>query len=781
MASVIGRLALSNIRKRKSAAATLFILVALTVLLLTVGLSVSFKLGSFQEEKTAELHTPDLLAYYSDSSHAEAYKALVEADPATIYLEEENALLLQESKVKYGESDVLAGLLILHAQNPRELSPLPEKAVNPQSGRPDAVYLPLMFHLSGGYDVGDSFSFSEGSRVFSFPIGGFFEDVLLGTFNMGAVKLFANDSAFEHLEKELGQKARYHLLSATVQDSVKAEQLGQRLSEQISTWDSRSNFAVIDAQTGMEGNKFYVNLLSAILVVFSLLMVIIALIVIRFQIVAQIEDFIVNIGVLKANGYTSRQIRGAMLLQFFAVSLAAGLPGLAAAGALMPFAGNLISSSMGLLWPSAFDLAAALISLAAVALLVLTVAFRASRLVRLITPINALQKGLSNHNFRTNRLPLAGSRLGLQLVLGLKALFQQTRQNVMLLVIVAGLTFSSVFCIIMGFNMSGDNTEFIRLVGVEHSSISLTLKEGRISPEQIADLSAMEGVRKLTMLDQMVASIQGNVLLLQVSDDFGKLETQTVFRGRNPLNDNEISLSGIVAERAGKSVGDEIAVAVNGISQNYIITGLSQQITQLGMVASMTDEGFRRLVPDYTRQSVNLYLNDGAEIAAFMQNVEDRFPGTWDILNVEERLQGLLKTFAAAMTALTWIIASATILVVSLILYLVIKTLILKRKHEFGVLKGLGFTSLQLMTQITFSLLPVIVTGVLAGSVLGYFYSDQLFVLLLSGLGIYNVEASVSLPQVLILCLAVVAAAYAVSILVSRRIRRISVYGLISE
>ena len=116
-----------------------------------------------------------------------------------------------------------------------------------------------------------------------------------------------------------------------------------------------------------------------------------------------------------------------------------------------------------------------------------------------------------------------------------------------------------------------------------------------------------------------------------------------------------------------------------------------------------------------------------------------------------------------------------------LILYLVIKTLILKRKREFGILKGMGYTTFNLMTQITFSLLPVITVGVLLGSVLGYFYSDTTFVLLLSNLGIYNIQLAVSLPQVLVLSVAIITVAYVVSMLVARRIKKISVYGLIMD
>lgn len=783
MGYAIRKLTLSNIRKRKSAAVTLMALIMLTVMLLNIGLSVTLKLGSFQEKKMAELHVPDVLTYYKDSNVKQELNVLANQFPGTAHTEEEAALLVSERKLTFGDSVVLSALLALRADASRTMSPLRliEEEL-PQPAGTKVIYLPYMFELSGGYKAGDTFSIPGKAETYSFVIGGFFEEALLGTFTGGAVKVFVNEAAYSFLEQVLGKDAGYRFLSVALADSGQgASKLSRQLSERLGVSDESGSYVVMNAEDVLAGNRFLVNMLAVILVVFSLLMVLIALVVIRFQILVQIEDYMVNIGVLKANGYTSRQIRQAVLLQYLLVSLAAAVPGLAVSGAVMPFSGNMISSSMGLLWPSSFDRVSAVIALPVVVALVLLVATLSSRRIRSITPITALRNGLNTHAFERNPVPLFASRLPLQLALGLKALCRQTKQNVMLVVIVAGLTFSSVFCFILQFNMTRDNTEVIKLVGVERSSVQLTLKQGKLPIERLAELAAMEGVTKLTLLDNKDADIQGRTVLLQVSDDFSKLSTQTVYRGRHPLHDNEISVSGIIAKRLGKTVGDEVEVTVNGASRRYLITGLSQQISQLGMVASMTDSGYRQLVPGFTAKTVNFYLDDRKTPTAFANEVETRYPGDWHILNVEEWLEGTLQTFTSSVTAITWTITAVTILVVCLILYLIIKTLILKRKQEFGILKGLGFTSFQLMTQITFSLLPVIILGVALGCVVGYFYSDSLFVLLLSSLGIYNVEFTVSLPEIVLLSLAVIAVAYAVCMLVSRRIRKISVYGLISD
>ncbi|OMD35259.1 ABC transporter permease [Paenibacillus odorifer] len=780
MSSLIGKLAWSNIRKRKSATVTLFILIMIAVLLLNIGLTVILKLNSFQQEKMTELRTPEISAYFPKDDYLEEYEELVDSYSYTESWENEAAILLADAKMKYGQTDTTVAFIILNMDTPRTKGLF--KTTTPLGSKDaDMIYLPYLFHVGSGYNLGDTFTFVYDNNSFSYTIGGFIEEPLLGTLTNGALKVFLNDEGYKQLGERLGTEAQYSFLSADLTDPSKDVKLEQMLSERIFASGSTDQFQVMRAEVGLEGNRVFVNLLAAILIVFALIMVLISLIVIRFQILGHIEDNLTNIGILKANGYTSWQIKNALLLQFTSVSIIAAIPGGGLSGLVMPLVGNMISSSIGLLWPISFEGVSAVLSLVIVSGLVLLVTYLSSRRIRNITPITALQSGILTHNFKRNPIPLETSRVNLQFSLSLKALVRQMKQNMMIVLIVAGLTFSSIFCSILNFNFKGDTSAVIELVGIERSDFLLLPKNGDLQQGKFTELEAMPGVEKLTVLDSMVASIKNTSFMLRVSDDYSKLETQTIYKGREPIYDNEIVISGVIAKLENSEIGDEVPITFNGVTENYLVTGLSQQISQLGMVASMTGDGMRRLQPEYTPLSINVYLKEGGDAQAFVKDLEARFPKQWNITNIRETVDSTLSTFTAAVSSMTAVITVVTIIVVSLILYLVIKTLILKRKREFGILKGMGYTTFNLMTQITFSLFPVIVVGVALGSIGGYFFSDSAFVLLLSSLGIYNVQLAVSLPQVLLLCAAILVVAYAVSMLVARRIRKVSVYDLIMD
>jgi putative ABC transport system permease protein len=780
MRSLIGKLAWSNIRKRKSATTTLFVLIMIAVLLLNIGLTVILKLNSFQQEKMTELKTPELSAYFANDKHLKEYEELVESYPFTESWEHEAAILLADAKIQIGQTDTTVAFIILNADTPRTKGLFQTTAPLEQKD-PNMIYLPYLFHVGSGYNLGDTFSFVYDTKQFSYTIGGFIEEPLLGTLTNGALKVFLNDEGYKQLANRLGTEAQYSFLSADLSDPSKVVKLEQLLSERIFASGNTTQFQVMRAEVGLEGNRVFVNLLAAILIVFALIMVLISLIVIRFQILGHIEDNLTNIGVLKANGYTSWQIKNALMLQFTSVAILAAIPGCGLSGLVMPLVGNMISSSIGLLWPVSFEGVSAVLSLVIISGLVLLVTYLSSRRIQNITPIAALQSGILTHNFKRNPIPLETSRMNLQFSLSLKALLRQMKQNMMIVLIVAGLTFSSIFCSILNFNFKGDTTAVLELVGIERSDFMLLPKNGDLQPVMFTELDAMPVIKKLTVLDSMVASIKDTSFMLRVSDDYSKLETQTIYKGREPLYNNEIAISGVIAKLETTEIGDEVPITFNGKTENYLVTGLSQQISQLGMVASVTGDGMRRLQQEYTPQSINVYLKEGGDPQNFVKDLEAQFPGQWNVTNTREIMDSTLSTFTAAVSSITAVITAVTIIVVSLILYLVIKTLIMKRKREFGILKGIGYTTFNLMTQITFSLFPVIVIGVLLGSLAGYFFSDSVFVLLLSSLGIYNVQLAVRLPQVLLLCGAILVVAYVVSMLVARRIRKVSVYDLIMD
>lgn len=351
----------------------------------------------------------------------------------------------------------------------------------------------------------------------------------------------------------------------------------------------------------------------------------------------------------------------------------------------------------------------------------------------------------------------------------------------MIAFIIIAVTFASIFSVVLYYNVATDKTAFVRLVGVETSNVIVQSKSAADSKKLLAAFEQMDGVVNTAILDTISTNLNGQNFYTYISDDYSKLSNQTVYEGRYPQYDNEIAVSWAVAKLLHKDIGDTVEVEFGGASYPYLITGLSQGISNLGQAAYLTLPGIQHVIPDYRGTVIHVYLK-GIDNTSFIQSLKDQYGSmTRDIMDVDELIDSQSSIYKSAVFAVMVMIVVITVLVVVLILYLVIKTMILKRKREFGVLKAIGYTTFQLMTQITLSFVPIVITGVIIGGVLGCLYTNSLLTLLLSGAGIHNVKFIVKIPLIIMLCFGIIVLAYCVSMLVARRIKRISAYGLITE
>ncbi|WP_256758428.1 ABC transporter permease [Cohnella sp. WQ 127256] len=779
----IVNLAIANIRKGKSATFSLFILIFIAALLLNIGMTVNTKVGTFYDEKVKELNDAHVLMMMNTAEFKQPYEEFLKSYPGVQEIEKENIILMNTAKFRYGDSDMNVGAALFNADDERKFSPLKliEKLDSIQD---DDIYMSNSFKSTGGYKLGDPFTLIYQDKSYSYRIAGFFEATMLGTNSMGIMKFLLPDAAYRQMSTGLGETASGTILSASLMDSTQSTKLVNDYNKKFphpSTDMISQLFWDMDIETVKNANTMTINIVSMILVAFAAVIVLVSLIVIKFRVTNSIDDGIVNIGVLKAVGYTSRQILASITLQFMLITLSGGIVGVAVSYAVLPVFGGIITSLSGLLWTQSFDAVINAASILIVAVLVMTVTLLSAIRIRKLHPVTALRNGIMTHSFKKNHFPLDRAKGGLQFVLACKTMIMNSKQNLMIAFIIAAITFASVFSIVLYYNVATDKKAFFDLVGVETSNIIVQAKSAEDSPKLLTAIKQMDGVAKTAILDTIPMLLDGQTIYMSLTDDYSMLNNQMVYEGRNPQFDNEIAVSWGTAKLIEKRIGDSVTIEVGEASQSYLITGISQSISNMGQAAYLTLPGVQHVIPDYTGIMINVYLK-GIANKDFIQNLNDSYKNlTADIIDVDETLESQSSIYISAVFSVMVMIIIITVLVVILILYLVIKTMILKRKKEFGILKATGYTTLQLMSQIALSFVPIVIAGTIIGGVLGYLYTNSMLTLLLSGAGIHNVQFNVKISLVIMLCVGIIILAYLVSMLVSRRIKHISAYGLITE
>jgi len=775
----IMNLALANIRRSKSATASLFTFILVAALLLNIGLMVITQINTFFDSKAEQLKDPHAIIMMDYASYNSSYGEFITKYPGVTESETEEIIKMDTAKFNFGDSELANSIAIFNADDHRNIGALKlVEKLNTSSA--NDIFIPYIFKTNGGYELGEDFTITYLNKDYDFRISGFFETTMMGTTNIGIMKFMLPEISYQKLADELDKQTEGWFISAVMEDETQSTKL---LNDFIKEFPQSTigDIWTLDIEMVKSVSTLTINIIAMILVAFAAIIVLVSLIVIKYRVSNSIEDGMTNIGVLKAIGYTSRQILSSIILQFVLIAFSASVVGVALSYCLMPIIGSIISSLSGLIWYQGFNMIINLANIFIVTFCVVIVALISAFRVRKIQPIMALRGGIQTHSFRKNYFPLENMGGGLHFLLAIKSMLSNVKQNIMILLIIIALTFASVFSVVLYYNIASDKTAFVNLFGIEPANVMISVKPGADTTELLSHIKQMDQVSKVNIFDLITTKIDNQTVYTNVTDNYNRLENNIVYEGRQPKYGNEISISWVVSDQINKGIGDTVEVEYGTETVSFLVTGLSQSIGNLGQIAALTMDGIQQLHSDYKGTTLYVYL-DGISNQNFIEKVHEQY-GDYivETLDIDENVESQTGMYTAAVFAVMIMVLTITVLVVVMILYLVIKTMIIKRKKEFGVMKAIGYSTIQLMHQISISFVPVIITGVAIGGVLGYFYTNPMLSVLLSSAGVKRLDFIVHLPIILMLCVGILILAYIISMFVSLKIKKVSAYGLISE
>jgi ABC-type antimicrobial peptide transport system permease subunit len=247
-------------------------------------------------------------------------------------------------------------------------------------------------------------------------------------------------------------------------------------------------------------------------------------------------------------------------------------------------------------------------------------------------------------------------------------------------------------------------------------------------------------------------------------------------------------------------------------------------------------EGYRRLNPNYKRNSINVYLGDGVAYDAFSEilkrdygvlnvyrgvadakyeaakaRAEEKISFYMEHYNIDsveyaviykgdiilsgssreyqiekitdygEFLSASIGTYSVMIPMIAQAIIAVSLVIVTLILMMTVRAIVAKRRRELGMLKAAGYTARQLAGQMAISFMPMTAAGVVAGCAGGALSIGPMMGGMLSFAGAQSAAFGINPSVVIALGAVTLAVTCAVAYVSSLRIRRISVYELLTE
>lgn len=739
-------LAKSSIRKNRSSAITLLLLIITATLFLYIGLHVLSNLGSFLDNKQESLNGADFVSF-TPQVYSDHLEGVMDGMEQVSTLEQEKAIVYHTGSIqnkRVQEKAQSIGIILLNADIDRAIQKL--KIIDATgSMKEDSIIVPYSLKSVQGYKVGDTIEITSQEKEYTFTVYGFCEDIFFSTTsNISFYKCFVPGSSFQKLRDAAGTASVYSCIKAQLKDGVSSDDFeGTFLKKASLNQDYDSSTTInLNYDSMKVGTTVTINIIMMILVFFAALVIIISMVVIRFTVITHIEEDIKNIGSMEAVGFTNRMIQNSLIVEFMTITGLGFLIGILLSILCSGFITNVIASSIGLNWHMEPGVISMLLSFCIITIVILLITFKVTGRIGRITPLMALRNGIDTYHFGRNHLPLGHSKGNLHLLLGFKQIFNNRKQSISIGIIGTLMSFTIVFSIAMYHNFVQDEQAFLRLVGMERSDLAVVCYDENY--EKVYDLAATTtGVAKSLHYNQdnLTFSYGENEVSTNtfICNHYDQIAVSTVIEGRYPKHDNEVVLSTINLKRLGAGIGDVVSLKYGDQNYDFMVVGISQHINGLGQSASITEEGMQRCNSSFIPVTLYLYLEEGVSVTDTIKLLEDRLEDyNTSIVNMEDIFNTTLSSITQSITMICITIGVITSFIVVLILFYLVRVKILREKNIIGINKALGFTTGQLILHNNIALGSIILLSTLLGSALAVLTINPLCTLMLSAAGISN-------------------------------------------
>ena len=454
------------------------------------------------------------------------------------------------------------------------------------------------------------------------------------------------------------------------------------------------------------------GMVAAVVIMLSLLLMIIALLCLRFTILAAMEEDYREIGIMKAVGMNRWHIRRISLVKYAVLSLLAGLSGYFLSLTVNRLLGRGIGFEPG------FS-AAPFLAVCFMTLIIMMSAriilgrFDSIGAVEALNAGNRTEAPARGRSFSISR----NHRLNLNIFLGIRDVLQRFRLFGLLLFVF----FFSVFITVMPLHFLSTlkSPNFISYMGIGQSDIRIDLRqsdgiEDRFD-EMVSRIAADKDVARfspyLTSRFTLVESDGLTEKIVVETGDFSLFPLDYIHGGA-PSGESEIALSYLNSRDMDKGIGDSIVLRIDGNDRKMIVSGIYQDVTNGGRTAKASFSALGGDVLWYTL-SLDLVSTDLLEIK------KKEYAEVFDparVTDLEGYLSQTLGHTILRLEQVTYAAVALGLCIAMLITSLFLRMLISKDSGRIAVMRSLGFSLSALRLQYTVMVLVLLGLGIITGT-----------------------------------------------------------------
>lgn len=622
----------------------------------------------------------------------------------------------------------------------------------PVTMRKGEIGIPVLLRDMYGMEIGDHVILTNQNVTKEFVIREFILDSMMNSTMASSTRILLSHEDFEMLSGNIGENE--YLIEAYLTNAKEA-----------SAFQTAYENAGLP-QNGQAVTYTIIFMLSAlrdivtvfVLLLVSILLIFVSFICIRFTIMAALAEEISEIGTMKAIGLSFSDIRAIYLNKYRVLALAGVIAGYIMALSISSVFTKHIGDTFGNMKISPLAVISSLVVSCLVFFLINHYCKKVLKKIKRVTVVDALVsgKGFEKEKGGIKDGLFKSKTLSVNWLMGIREVFYRFTNWIVVFAVVS----IAVLMILVPVNLMStfEAPEFITYMGSSLEDILIEVENGENIETSYARVKqalgnddAIDKYFEYRGVRVQTADAEGELMNLKIDTGDNAGNELQYLSGKAPEEDNEIAISYLNANAIGKKDGDSMLLFYDNKVQEFVISGIYQDVTSGGYTAK-SKYNFSELTAEKYSFSVN--LKDKAEIGKKVHEWSTALGAgvTVDPMEdfINQTLGGVVKQLKTVVFATIIIGACMAMLITVLFL----KLRLAKDSYEVAALKAVGFSAHDIQQQYMIKTGCVAIIGILAGIILTKFLGERIVntALSIAGLGIKKVELITNPMVEYILC-----------------------------
>lgn len=618
------------------------------------------------------------------------------------------------------------------------------------------IAIPLYFMQQNNMKIGDKVNITYEGFNLELTVADFVRDVQMNPSIIHSKRFVVNEKDLHMLKGNLGE-IEYSIEFILADLSHLSEFSNQYEQANLPSKGPAIDYHMFKILQGLTD-----GIVAAVIILVSILLCIIAILCVRYTMLSAMEEDYREIGVMKAIGIPSYDIKKMYLLKYIVL---AGLSSVIGYIAFLFFNRLFTKNIMvyiGTAPKSFFHHFIPILAICFIFLLIVSFCMLTLRKLNRISAVSAIRSGTIGES-KTRKFLSMNKFFNVDFFLALRDVFARSKSYSLLLVVFIICTF--IIIVPINFLNTIASPNFIKYMGVEKSDIRIDLHHSDHIVEDFHQMiQTIENDPEVERFAPLVTSqfkvlnnegIKENITVQ--TGDFSIFPLEYI-NGHAPKNDGEIALSYLNRKELEKNVGDKLQLVVEGKEQEMVVSGVYQDVTNGGRTAKASVPFNYETARWY---EVSLDVKPHVNINEKMEEYTKLFSSA-KVTDIDNYLDQTFGNTIEQLRVFSMLIAIIAIFVAILITSLFLKMLIAKDTSQLAIMKSIGFSTRNLKIQYVISMIFVLILGIFIGTIVSNTIGENIVSTILSFMGVSNIQfmidpikAYIFIPLVLIIAVGI--------------------------